>query len=179
MKRKRFDWDICPWITKKRYVQSSGNLHDFKGVAGLIYIDEVTEPHQWDCGRGSFMICQKGMKWLLFIPHGEKYMITSYIDTDGRISAWYVDMIDGYGYCNDGVAYYDDLYLDIGLMPNGGYIVQDMDELVEALGDGVITKEQYDMAIATKDKLISGILHDTEKLNHDCMKIATQMERKI
>lgn len=96
MKRKRLDWDICPWITKKRYIQSNGKPGKFDGIAGLIYIDEVTEPHKWDCGKGSFIICEKGMKWLLFIPQDEKYMITSYINTDGMISAWYIDMIYGW-----------------------------------------------------------------------------------
>jgi predicted RNA-binding protein associated with RNAse of E/G family len=96
LKRKRLDWDICPWITKKRYIQSNGKPGKFDGIAGLIYIDEVTEPHKWDCGKGSFIICEKGMKWLLFIPQDEKYMITSYINTDGMISAWYIDMIYGW-----------------------------------------------------------------------------------
>jgi predicted RNA-binding protein associated with RNAse of E/G family len=61
-------------------------------------------------------------------------------------------------------------------MPNGEYIVQDMDELEEALRDGVISREQFDLAIVTKDKLVGGILKDMDKLKSDCLNLVEIIE---
>lgn len=176
MKRKRLDRDIWTDIIKKRYIQKDSKLGDFDGVVGLLYIDKVIEPTMFRYDHLTFEVCASGMKWLEFIPRDEKYMITAFININGKIDAWYIDMIGGYGICDDGVAYYDDLYLDIGVHPSGHIMVDDMDELEEALRDGVITKEQFDMAIETKDKLLSGILTNPKKLSNECLKMVELME---
>lgn len=179
MKRKRLDRDIWRDITKKRYIQKIGKLGDFDGVVGLLYVDEVIEPTMFRYDHLTFEVCANGMKWLEFIPYDENYMITSFINANGNINAWYIDMIGGYGICDDGVAYYDDLYLDIGVHPSGHIMVDDMDELEEALRDGVITNEQFDMAIATKDKLLSGKLRNPKKMSDDCLKMVEMMEADV
>lgn len=176
MKRKRLDRDIWSDITKKRYIQKTGKLGDFDGVVGLLYVDEVIEPTMFRYDHLTFEVCCNGMKWLEFIPYDKNYMITAFINDNGNINAWYIDMIGSYGFCDDGVAYFDDLYLDIGVHPSGHIMVDDMDELEEALRDGVVTKELFDLAIATKDELIGGILKDIAKLESDCIRLVELME---
>lgn len=43
----------------------------------------------------------------------------------------------------DGAPYFDDLYLDLVVYPDGTVIVDDMDELEEALLEKGITQEQF------------------------------------
>lgn len=176
MKRKRLDRDIWTTITEKRYIQRIGQIGDFNGVVGLLYLDKVPEPSIWSYSAELFEACATGMKWLQLIPDNEDYMITAMINSDDKINVWYIDMIYGYGLSDDGVIYYDDLYLDIGIRPDGDYVIDDMDELAEALDEGDITRQQYDTAINTKDKLMTGILTDLDKLYSDCMQILSAME---
>jgi predicted RNA-binding protein associated with RNAse of E/G family len=176
LKRKRLDRDIWCDITKKRYVQKDGILGEFNGIASILYIDETSKTTMFRYDHLTFKACNSGMIWLELIPRDEYYMVTAFIDTDGTINAWYIDMIGGWGMCADGVAYFDDLYLDIGVHPSGYIMVDDMDELEDALRDGVITKELFDIAISEKDKLINGILKDIGKLESDCLRLVELME---
>ena len=60
----------------------------------------------------------------------------------------------------DGIPYFDDLYLDLVVYPDGTVKVDDMDELEEALSSKDITQEQFNLAINTSNKLKSGLLHN-------------------
>ena len=55
------------------------------------------------------------------------------------------------------------MYLDLVVYPNGDIIVDDMDELQEALKTGEITEMQYDRALKTAQELQNGLLSDIEK----------------
>lgn len=71
-------------------------------------------------------------------------------------------MIADIGLGKDGVPYFDDLYLDLVVYPDGTIIEDDMDELEEALLVKDISKEQYSLAINTSIKLKEGILSNIE-----------------
>ena len=49
-------------------------------------------------------------------------------------------------------------YLDLVVYPDGTIIVDDMDELEEALSEKDITQEQFNLAIETSRKLQRGML---------------------
>lgn len=59
------------------------------------------------------------------------------------VSIWYVDVIDGWGYDEDGVAYFTDQYLDVVFDVEGDIITEDRDELDEAYRSGELSEEQY------------------------------------
>lgn len=67
-------------------------------------------------------------------------------------------MIAKQGVDVDGVPYFDDLYLDLVVYPDGTVIVDDMDELEEALLEKDITQEQFNLAIKTSHRLQQGML---------------------
>ena len=69
-------------------------------------------------------------------------------------------MIAGQGKDTDGVAYIDDLYLDLVVYPDGTVLEDDMDELEEALRNGDISQELFDLAIETCGRLKNGLLSD-------------------
>ena len=59
----------------------------------------------------------------------------------------------------ENIPYYDDLYLDIIYCPNDNSFIKivDEDELLEALNEGKITKEQFKLAKAECSKLFQEI----------------------
>ena len=64
--------------------------------------------------------------------------------------------------CNgveENIPYYDDLYLDILYCPNEGnqIIIDDEDELLEALNSNKITKEEFNLAKKVCSELIEEI----------------------
>ena len=78
-------------------------------------------------------------------------------------------MIDHVG-TEGGIPYFDDLYLDLIVVPGGKLIEKDIDEIEAALAEGEITKQQYDKAWTTFEKLKREIeagdlalLHATEQ----------------
>ena len=84
------------------------------------------------------------------------------MNADNDILLWYIDMIADQGIDADGVPYFDDLYLDLVVYPDGTIIVDDMDELEAALATKDITQEQFHLAISTSDKLKTGLLSNID-----------------
>lgn len=169
MKRKRLDRDIWTDILDKRYIQKDVNDNSYKGIVSILYIDKVKIPVAWEYPDTDITVCDDGMKWLQFIPSGKNFVITAMVNADNKINLWYIDMIAGYGMDDDGVAYFDDLYLDLVVRPNGDIKVDDMDELIEALEEKDIDKKLYNLALETKDYLISNVLCDINEFNKKCL----------
>ena len=92
------------------------------------------------------------------MPQNDWYCITAMMDENEKVLLWYIDMIAKQGVDVDGVPYFDDLYLDLVVYPDGTVIVDDMDELEEALLEKDITQEQFNLAIKTSHRLQQGML---------------------
>ena len=176
MQRKRLDRDIWTTITSKRYVQRHMQNQSFCGIASVLYIDAVSKASIWEYPDTMIPVCDNGMKWLQILPDDENYMITAMLSPQNSINIWYIDMIAGKGFANDGVAVFDDLYLDLIVRPNGEIKVDDMDELQDALAGKDITKELYTLALSTKEKLEKHILNDISSLHDFCMALLREME---
>ncbi len=56
-----------------------------------------------------------------------------------------------------------DCYLDLFVYADGNVVVDDRDELDEALETGDITKEQHERMIQTADRLMNGLLKDYDE----------------
>ena len=88
-----------------------------------------------------------------------------FIDDKKQVVEYYFDIIKESGIDPDSkIPYFYDLYLDVVLPPNKEAYVVDQDELEEALNNKDITKEEYDLAIKEKDKLLEEIKNNTNKL---------------
>lgn len=178
MKRKRLDRDIWTSITSKKYIQRQVKNKEFDGILSLLYIDEVSNVSRWNFPDKEITVCDRGMIWLQILPADEYYLITAMIDDQNEINLWYIDMIAGQGLDEDSVAFYDDLYLDLIVRPNGDIKIDDRDELEEALKENDITEEQYRLALSTKEKLQNGLLTDIPKLTDFCLRSMREMEQK-
>lgn len=158
MKRSRLSYDEWKCIKAKKISGQTIDTDVFKGYIGLIEIEEVSEKQIWKFNGEDIVVCDKGLKWLSILPQNDYYCITAMMNEKSDILLWYIDMIVAQGIDVDGIPYFDDLYLDLVVYPNGTIKVDDMDELEDALTAKDITKEQFDLAIRTSDQLREGLL---------------------
>ena len=170
MKRSRLSYDEWKCITSKELSGKQVCTDFFNGYIGLIQIKEVSEIQKWKFNSEEFVVCEQGFKWLSILPRDNFYCITAMMDEKNNIAVWYIDMIASQGIDVDGVPYFDDLYLDLVVYPNGKVMVDDMDELEEALRQGDITQEQFTLAINTAEDLKRGWLSDIDSFRADTMK---------
>lgn len=160
MKRSRLSYDEWKCILSKDMFGKRVDSELLNGYIGLIDIKAVSEAQIWKFNGEDIVVCDKGRKWLSILPQNDWYCITAMMDEAGKILLWYIDMIANQGIDADGVPYFDDLYLDLVVYPDGTIVVDDMDELEDALSKKDITQEQFNLAIETSHKLQQGMLSD-------------------
>lgn len=136
----------------------------FQGYAALLSMREVTEPQVWSWHGQPLTVCDRGMAWLSMLPERGGLCVTAQLDADGRVVLWYIDMIAGQGVDARGVPWFDDLYLDLIVNPDGTMAVDDRDELDEALRQGDITAALHRQALDVCAMLQKGLEHGTAPL---------------
>ncbi len=176
MKRCRLSYDEWKCIISKEMSGKRVKTDFFEGYLGLIKILRVSEVQKWKIRGEELVVCDKGIKWLTILPQHEFYCITAMMDEKGQILVWYIDMIARQGEDADGMPWFDDLYLDLVVYPDGEIFVDDRDELDEALRQKDITQEQYELALRTADELREGLLKDVDAFRkytracHECIR---------
>lgn len=161
MKRSRLSYD--EWnkvILDKRLKLKFVNNTSFKGCVGEIDILKVSEHQIWNFNGEDIVVCQKGYKWISILPSDEYFCIAAMMNSENHILLWYIDMLAEQGVDADDVPYFDDLYLDLVVYPDGSVVEDDRDELEEALEKQDITLEQFELANRTCEKLKKGLLAD-------------------
>jgi len=178
MKRKRLDRDA--WgFQYFPYYQMRVETEHFKGLVAMISITSGEYQH-WDYPKaGKTKICGEGMTWLQMIPDGREHMVTVMYLPDGRVSTWYVDMLEAVEYDRDGIAVYVDKYLDVIFTPQGDVLVDDRDELDAAYASGELSKEQYDRALAEGEAVLREYCSDVKQTEQYCNEVLAYVNRKI
>ncbi len=162
MKRSKLSYDEWKCIKSKKLKGKQISTDFFKGYIGIIEIEEVSEKQIWKFNGEDIVVCDDGLKWLSILPQNDSYCITAMMNADNEILLWYIDMIAAQGIDADGIPYFDDLYLDLVVYPDGTIIVDDMDELETALETKDITQAQFNLAISTSNKLKTGLLSNID-----------------
>ncbi len=139
---------------------------------------EVSKIQTWKFNGEDIVVCDKGRKWLSILPQNDWYCITAMMDEKETVLLWYIDMIANQGVDVDGIPYFDDLYLDLVVYPNGTIIVDDMDELEDALSKKDITQEQFNLAVETSQRLQRGMLSNISSFT-EYTKRCCEMIRKL
>lgn len=163
MYKCRLTYDEWKCMISKNRIGKQVDIPTMKGYLGLLTITSVSDKQIWKYNDKDVVVCDNGYHWLTIMPSDEFYCITVMMDDNYKIKVCYIDMIDSQGYDDDKVPYFYDLYLDLVVYPNGDIIVDDTDELQEALKTGEITEMQYDRALKTAQELQNGLLSDIEK----------------
>ena len=173
MYKCRVGYDEWKSMIKKHREGTFENSSDFNGYVGLLSIEEVSQKQEWKYKDETITVCDNGYKWLTIMPKDDYYCITVMMDSDYKIQVSYIDMIDSQGIDEDGVPFFFDCYLDLVVYPDGYVKEDDRDELDEALQNGDISKEQYDRALQTAEKLRQTFFRDYDKFRVEFYSPAT------
>jgi len=136
----------------------------FTGYVTRLLLDQVSEPLHKELGGHRSCLADSGYCWLQHFPEGSHHTVTTMIDSTGAVVQWYIDICASHGVDANGIPWFEDLYLDIVVLPSREAILLDADELDAALLEGKITKTQYHMAWDEARALLVGIANGTMPL---------------
>ncbi|NLG51669.1 MAG: DUF402 domain-containing protein [Chloroflexi bacterium] len=122
---------------------------DIKGYVSLVRVGEVNRPFV----VGEIYLYNNGYSELNYLPDDEHWYLSAIYDDSGNIVEWYVDITRKNAVDEEGRPYCDDLYLDAALMPDGKIRVLDEDEIKDALDQGNITRQEFEMAYRVLNEL--------------------------
>ncbi len=195
MKRKRLNRD--KWgFQYYPYYQMRIDDGLFHGLVCLIRFTDG-EKNYWETPKaGKVQVTGAGMTWLELIPDNARRVITAMYFPDGthgperkhypapaderyQPSVWYLDVIEGTGQDEDGVAVFIDKYLDVIMTPEGDVKVDDRDELDAAYASGDLTREQYDAALAEGETILRAYGGDIRALDALCAAVRQLAEDRI
>ncbi|MDE6745786.1 MAG: hypothetical protein K2J72_04000 [Oscillospiraceae bacterium] len=189
MTKKRLDRDKKWGFQGFPYYQMRMDTEDFHGLVSVIEL-AAGDYFFWERPKaGKIPVCGKGMVWLQLIPDGQYRAITAKFLPESRtvqgvkysksVSIWYVDVIDNWGYDEDGVAYFTDQYLDVVFDVEGDVSIDDRDELDAAYRSGELSEEQYQRAIKEGNDIVSELCSDIEKTQLWCENILKLAMKRI
>lgn len=164
MKRSELSYSEWKCITEKTLCGKNVKTAFVDGYIGLLKIHKVSEPQIWKFHGEDIVVCDGGLQWLSILPKNDFYCITAMMNEKSEVLLWYIDMTADQGTDKDGIPWFDDLYLDLVVYPNGEILEDDMNELEEALAQRDITQEQFDLALDTAQRLRQGLLADIGQL---------------
>lgn len=135
----------------------------FEGGVGLITFTGLKEPEMVDSPSGTICIGDNGYQWLELAPKGGNYVITSMFRGD-KIFQHYVDITLRNEIADNGDAKFYDLFLDVVVAKDGTVQAIDQNELEEALEEGVINNEQFELAKKVTGDVLELFAKDKESL---------------
>jgi uncharacterized protein len=151
-------------VIEKRFNFGYIDDGDFRGFLSILCIDKVREPLVLDVSESRLCLVDDGYIWTQHFLDDSKYALTTMFNRKYEVIQWYFDICNGNRVNETGIPYYDDLYLDVVVLPSGEIILLDEDELGDALKNNEITKEEYDLAHYEAEKLIDSIKNGNSNL---------------
>lgn len=189
MTKKRLDRDKKWFFQNFPYYQMRIDFEEFHGLVSVIELKDG-DYFFWEMPKaGKTPVCGKGMLWLQLIPDNYHRAITAKFLPESKtvegvtysksVSIWYVDVIDNWGYDEDGVVYFTDQYLDVIFDVEGDVVIDDRDELDAAYKSGELSEEQYQRAIEEGNAIVADLCADIEKTQLWCESILKLAKKKI
>jgi predicted RNA-binding protein associated with RNAse of E/G family len=165
MDRKYADRPDWSRVLKKSFKLDYICEKEFSGYVSAIYIDKVKAPLIKNIFGKEYCIVDDGYTWLQYLPTNGNYSITTMFNKNKEIVQWYFDIIKHQGVDDRSIPFFDDLYLDVVVLPSSEILLLDEDELKDALDKNEITKGDYDLAYKEAKMLMEGIALDIDNLN--------------
>jgi predicted RNA-binding protein associated with RNAse of E/G family len=154
MKRKHANRPNWKRIIQKSYFGIKVNEESFNGYLAYLNLEEVKEELWVTYGSQRVCIVKDNYVWLQHLPEGSKYALTSTFNEKGEFVQGYFDIVKRIGTDETGIPYWDDLYLDIVILPNGEIYTLDEDELEQAKDERTIGIADYEYAKNAAEELI-------------------------
>ena len=166
MKRKhadRLDWYR---ILNRDFVCSFLDEDEFKGHITLISIHQVKESLIRTINNQEICLVDDGYYWMQHFPSESNYCVTTMINEKKEVIQWYFDIAKSVGSNEQGIPYWDDLYLDVVVFPNGEFYIKDEDELEEAFNNNYINEDDYKLA----KNILNGLVKEIETMENPIFK---------
>ena len=164
---RRSDWHR---VLKKTYCAQTCRYEGRYGIISLSVLQQLTAPLTISYDFGDLRIADCGYAWLQCALQDESFWITAMFDEKGHLIEVYLDITAGNDLSDPENPCFEDLYLDIVLLPDGAIWVLDRDELDEALQNHSIDAAQYHRAIQTCDRLYTYLEKNSALLLNFCRK---------
>ena len=158
---------------KNKFIQRRVVEDYFKGYVCKVTVNKVTKPIVVNSKGEELVLLGDDYVWYMAYPDNEKYALTIMYDNKFNLIEWYFDIAKRLGIKN-GIPYEDDMYLDLVIKPDGTVELLDEDELKDALDKDIITKEDYDEAYLTVNKLIDKYQKNIDELLELTQKIKSE-----
>lgn len=153
-------------ILSKKFKIMEINYDEFIGKISLIEIENINRNFETTRPDGTKeLVIAKNYKIMTYFPREEEYCMTVMFDSDWNLIQWYFDIERSKCKYDSEIPYSEDLYLDVVVLPNGTFYTLDENELEDALICNLISKDEYDMAYRTMNKIIQMIKNDFVKLS--------------
>ena len=133
--------------------------NDIKGYASLIEIEEVSRPFFVGEKGAEYCLYDNGYSELGYLPDNENWMVWVLYNEKGKIFEWYFDITRKNSVDENGGPYCEDMYLDAALLSDGKLMILDEDEFRDALDNGDITQDEFDMGYRVLNTLLEKIIN--------------------
>ncbi|GGF89725.1 hypothetical protein GCM10010916_03780 [Paenibacillus abyssi] len=130
---------------------------EFKGLVTFYRIHELRDPLWKEYNGRRLCLADRGYLWMQHFPKGEQFVVTTMFDDKGRVVQWYIDICKTQGLTDQQVPWFDDLFLDVVVLPSGEVFLLDEDELEDAVRNGDVSNKDAAMARKTAGRLLSSI----------------------
>ncbi|MBT2680120.1 DUF402 domain-containing protein [Bacillus sp. ISL-35] len=145
----RADWKR---VSHREFQQEFFEEEDFRGYVTSLEVKKVTEPLFFQYEDKKVCIVNNGFTWMQHFPEGKRHSVTTMFNAQGEVVQWYIDICLRNGVENNR-PYWDDLFLDIIILPGGEIFYKDHDELEEAFSTGMINEDLYQIAITEAEQI--------------------------
>lgn len=164
MKRKHSDRADWFRLIKKEFTLNYIKNEEFDGYVSIIEIEKVREPLIKKMLGREVCVVDDGYIWLQHVPVDKHCALTTMYNSNMEIVEWYFDITKQNGVDENGIPYFDDLYLDVVVLPTSDILLLDEDELKAALDKKDITSEDYELAYKEAEILMNGLAGSEGKL---------------
>lgn len=173
----RADWTR---ILRRRDVHAVIQDAGFDGEAQLIRVDALTAPlvRSYDDGT-QVTIVDEGYHWLQLAPREGHWWLTVMFDRDLQLKQYYFDLTAGSELKGSGESCFQDLFLDVVMMPDGRLILLDEDELDAALAQRVIGAETHRLTRERASALMAALEGHEPQLQALCRRYLVLLLEKL
>ena len=168
--------ELNKWIdVRERQVREATDLDitikkldDLNAYLTLKEIKEVEQPYYIYINGEKIKKLDKGFTVMEYTPLDKNYNVRAHINDKGELLEYYFD-ITLKNEIRDNIPFYNDLYLDVVYYQaiatkDSTYIhLSDEREIKEALDNGIIDEEEYNLAYKATDELLLELKNKTNK----------------
>lgn len=158
----RADWKR---ILHRNYRETSLETKAFQGHISLIEMKVVSTPLHVSYPNQTLCIVDNGYSWLQHFPMDSHHAVTTMFDQNGVVIQTYIDISLQNGVDENG-PWWEDLYLDLIVFPTGEILLQDEDDLDNALKSGAISKSQYSLAWSEVESVRNALANNQLEIIH-------------